>query len=203
MIVDGSDEDREVGYKRPPRHSRFQKGHSGNPRGRPRGSGVRSAAEKVLDRLVTATVDGERRRVPLTEALVLQLAQKALGGDHRASREMLRIADQIAAAKPQAEDDKTMVIVRWAIDPQDCNPALRKLGAIVEVDGRYKIAPWVVEAGMARKPKLGPSDDILIQNSTLRPGDKPSERLLTQEELAVHKAGLKNAGPPFDPSRQG
>ena len=59
---------------------------------------MRSAAEKVLDRLVTATVDGERRRVPLTEALVLQLAQKALSGDHRASREILRIADQIEAA---------------------------------------------------------------------------------------------------------
>ncbi|MES2896053.1 MAG: DUF5681 domain-containing protein [Pseudomonadota bacterium] len=65
LIVDGSDDDREIGYKRPPRHSRFQKGRSGNPRGRPRGSGVRSAAEKVLDRLVTATVDGE---VPLPGA---------------------------------------------------------------------------------------------------------------------------------------
>jgi hypothetical protein len=198
--VDGSD-DGGVGYKHPPRHTRFRKGQSGNPRGRPKGTGVRSAAERVLDRLVTATVDGERRRVPLTEALVLQLAQKALGGDHRASREILRIADQVEAARPKTEDDKTMVIVRWAVDPQDCNPALRKLGAIVEVDGRYKIAPWVVEAGMARKPKLEASDDILIKNSTLRPGDKPSEKLITREELAEHKAALKQGGAPFDPAR--
>lgn len=180
--MDGSDDARGVGYKSPPRHTRFRKGQSGNPKGRPRGKGVRSAAEKVLDRMVTATVDGERRRVPITEALVLQLAQKALGGDHRASREILRIADQIEAAKPPPEEDRTTVIVYHSIDPQDCNPALRKLGAVVEVDGQYKIAPWVVEAGLARKPKLDSSDDILIKNSTLRPGDKPSQKLLSREE---------------------
>ena len=162
---------------------------------------MRSAAEKVLDRMVTATVDGERRRVPLTEALVLQMAQKALGGDHRSSRELLRIADQITAAKPQPEEDKTTVIVRWAIDPQDCNPALRKLGAIVEVDGRYKIASWVVEAGMARKPKLDSSDDILIKNSTVRPGDRPSERLLTREERAIEKERRRVGESIVDPSR--
>lgn len=161
---------------------------------------MRSAAEKVLDRLVTATVDGERRRVPLTEALVLQLAQKALGGDHRASREMFRIADQVEAAKPVPEKDRTTVIVHHSIDPQDCNPALRKLGAIVEVDGLYKIAPWVVEAGMARKPKLESSDDILIKNSTLRPGDKPTEKLLTQEEWLLERERRKAEKAAVDPS---
>ena len=28
----------EVGYKKPPKHTRFQKGQSGNPNGRPKGS---------------------------------------------------------------------------------------------------------------------------------------------------------------------
>lgn len=201
--MDDPHDDERVGYKRPPRHTRFRKGQSGNPRGRRKGSGVRSAAEKVLERKVMATVDGQRQKVPITEALVLQLAQKALAGDHRASREILRIADQVEAARPKPEEDQTMVIIRWAIDPEDCNPALQKLGAIVEVDGRYKIAPWVVEAGMARMPRLEPSDDIMIRNSTLKPGDKPSERLLTREELAAHKAGLRNGGLPFDPARRG
>lgn len=196
--MDGSDDARGVGYKSPPRHTRFRKGQSGNPKGRPRGKGVRSAAEKVLDRMVTATVDGERRRVPITEALVLQLAQKALGGDHRASREILRIADQIEAAKPPPEEDRTTVIVYHSVDPKDCNPALRKLGAVVEVDGHYKIAPWVVEEGLARKPKLDSSDDILIKNSTLKPGDKPSQKLLSREEWLSDRGrrkGVRGADP--------
>lgn len=32
-----NDDDYEVGYKRPPKNSRFKKGQSGNPKGRPKG----------------------------------------------------------------------------------------------------------------------------------------------------------------------
>lgn len=83
-----------VGYGKPPKRSQFQKGSSGNPRGRPKGSGVRSAVEKVLERTVTVTVDGQRRKVPITEALVLQLAQRGLAGDATASRDFLKVADR-------------------------------------------------------------------------------------------------------------
>ena len=33
MAADTSDEDYQVGYRKPPLHSRFQKGRSGNPAG--------------------------------------------------------------------------------------------------------------------------------------------------------------------------
>jgi len=36
MTDDGSSPNGKVGYKRPPIHTRFQKGQSGNPRGRQR-----------------------------------------------------------------------------------------------------------------------------------------------------------------------
>ena len=35
---DAEEEPYEVGNKRPPKHSRFKKGKSGNPAGRPKGS---------------------------------------------------------------------------------------------------------------------------------------------------------------------
>lgn len=168
-------EDGPVGYRNPPRQTRFRKGQSGNPRGRRKGSGVRSAAEKVLDRKVTATVDGQRRKVPITEALVLQLAQRALAGDLRATRDFLKIADQMAAVTPDPGRRGPLVITQKIIDPKDCNPALDALGVIIPVGERYKIAPWVVDAAMARSPRLGKSDPILIANSTLKPGEKRLE----------------------------
>lgn len=167
--------DEPVGYRRPPRSSQFRKGQSGNPSGRPKGAGVRSAAEKVLDRTVMATVDGQRRKVPLTEALVLQLAQRAMAGDIKSTRELLKIADQVTAARPDPGRKGPLVITTRFIDPKDCNPALDALGVIIPVGEQYKIAPWVVEAAMARKPKLDQSDRALISNSTLRPGEKRRE----------------------------
>ncbi|MCA3752031.1 MAG: hypothetical protein IM658_00120 [Phenylobacterium sp.] len=164
-----------VGYRRPPRHSRFRKGQSGNPSGRRKGSGIRSALEKVLDRKVTVTVDGERRKVPLTEALVLQLVQKAAAGDARSIREILKIADQVAAASPARPEGKRLVIERRIISPKDCNPALDLLGIVVPVGEEYKVAPWAVEAAMARKPRLKEMDRVLISNSTLKPGEKRQE----------------------------
>lgn len=56
------------------------KGPGRNPSGRREGPGVRSSPEKVLYRKVTATVNGERRRVPLTDALVLWIGNNALCG---------------------------------------------------------------------------------------------------------------------------
>lgn len=173
--MDDDHEAAPVGYKRPPSHSRFRKGESGNPRGRRKGSGVRSAAEKVLDRKVTVTVDGKRQKVPITEALVLQLTQKALAGDSKAIRDVLKISDQAAAANPDPKGRAPLVILHNVIDPKDCNPALDALGVIIPVGERYKIAPWVVDAAMARNPRLGKSDPILIANSTLKPGERRLE----------------------------
>lgn len=164
-----------VGYKRPPRHSRFRRGQSGNPRGRRKGSGVRSAAEKVLDRKVTVTIDGKRQKVPITEALVLQLTQRALAGDSKAIRDVLKISDQLAATRQDPARTEPLVILRTIVNPKDCNPALDALGVIIPVGDRYKIAPWVVDAAMARHPKLDKSDPILISNSTLQPGEKRLE----------------------------
>lgn len=173
--MDDDHEGGSVGYKRPPRHSRFRKGQSGNPRGRRKGSGKLSAAERVLERKVTATVDGQRQKVAITEALVLQLTQRALAGDVRATREVLKIADQLAAATPDPARKGPGIITMRFVDPMDCNPALEALGVIVPVGDRYKISPWAVEAAMARRPDLDSSDQILVHNSTLKPGERRHE----------------------------
>ena len=179
MSDPGSDDGSEsVGYRKPPRHSRFRKGQSGNPSGRPKGSALRSAADRVLNQKVMATENGRKRAVPLTEALLLQLVQRALRGDHRASREVIQIASHLNMGVTDAPEEKPPGIVVSFVDPAGCNPALEALGLITQVDGRYKIAPWAVDAAMARAPRLTPGDADLIRSSTHQPHEARGQRPL-------------------------
>ena len=72
-----------VGYCSPPLHSRFQKGQSGNPNGRPkRPETPYTVLQKVLKRKVA--VKGENRKIRIDEALIRRLRDLALSGDRRA-----------------------------------------------------------------------------------------------------------------------
>lgn len=176
---DDDRDDVKVGYRRPPKGTRFQKGRSGNPRGRPKGSGVRSAIEKVLGRTIVITVDGIRQRVPVTEALVTQLAQRALSGDATASRDFLKIANQAAAARAEdeAKPGGTNVVIKRFGDPTGCNGALEVLSIVVEVDDQLKVQPWVVEAALARGLKLSETDKALVEKFTVKAGDEIRQRM--------------------------
>ena len=69
--------DYEVGYKKPPVHTRFQKGQSGNPRGRPRGSkNLSTLLIEALDKLVVVTENGKRRKIAKRELGIAQLVNK-------------------------------------------------------------------------------------------------------------------------------
>ena len=93
MTDDASDEAGKVGYKRPPVHTRFQKGQSGNPRGRQKGvRNFASDAKKVLELPVTLNDMGKSKRVSTQEALFMRMREKALKGDARALDRLLGIA---------------------------------------------------------------------------------------------------------------
>jgi hypothetical protein len=84
----------EVGFGKPPKHTRFRKGHSGNPKGRPRGSrNASTLLDEALKERVTISENGRRRKVTKLEAILKQLVNKAAGGDHRATQ--LLLANQI------------------------------------------------------------------------------------------------------------
>ena len=80
----------EVGYRKPPRHRRFQKGQSGNPRGRPRRSkSATTILKNALLEEVTATMNGHKRTLSKYEAIIIRFVNKALEGDHRAIEYLL------------------------------------------------------------------------------------------------------------------
>lgn len=88
-------DDGRVGYKNPPRRTRWRKGQSGNPRKRK--VIPREAASVIIERLllgpVRLKIDGESRRVPTLEAIVLQLLQKTMTGNIRAARILKKYCD--------------------------------------------------------------------------------------------------------------
>jgi hypothetical protein len=93
----GETKDR-VGYQRPPEATRFKKGVSGNPKGRPKGSlNVATVFLKTLHEKVVVNEHGQRRTVTKLEAALTQLVNKAATGDLRALRQLLELAREAEA----------------------------------------------------------------------------------------------------------
>jgi hypothetical protein len=74
-----------VGRGKPPMHTRFKKGQSGNPRG-PRSKNLPAPLIEALDEPLTATIDGERRQITKREAVVTQLVNKSAAADLPATK---------------------------------------------------------------------------------------------------------------------
>lgn len=84
-----------VGFGRPPLHSQFPKGRSGNPSGRPKGSRVLSAViTAALAERAVVTENGRRRSITKLELAVKQIANKAAGGDQRACKLIIELLHQ-------------------------------------------------------------------------------------------------------------
>jgi uncharacterized protein DUF5681 len=79
-----------VGYGKPPQHTRFVKGQSGNPRGRPPGAkNMKTLLSKALNELVVVTEPGGRRKVSKREAIVTQLVNRSAKADYKAIQILL------------------------------------------------------------------------------------------------------------------
>ena len=95
-----------TGFKNPPEHTQFKKGRSGNPKGRPkRIDDPYTTIEKVLARRVAVT--GENRKIPIREALLRRLRERALEGNKRAfvlHQKILKLAADATPPHDQAVD---------------------------------------------------------------------------------------------------
>ena len=106
--------DYEVGYGKPPRHTRFVKGQSGNPRGRPPGAkNMKTLVTKALNELVVVTENGGgRRKVSKREAIITQLVNRSAKADFKAVQILLGLLRDIEGdtdphtSEPTFTDDR-------------------------------------------------------------------------------------------------
>jgi hypothetical protein len=89
-----AERDYKVGPGKPPLHTRFQKGRSGNPRGR-RAKNLSALLVEALNQWVAVTENGRRRRVTKREAVITQLVDKSAAADLRATKMLLDIIKDI------------------------------------------------------------------------------------------------------------
>ncbi|HJZ18303.1 MAG TPA: DUF5681 domain-containing protein [Stellaceae bacterium] len=109
-----------VGYGKPPVHSRFQKGRSGNPKGRPRGRrNMSTLLSATLNGWVTVVENGRRKKITKREAIVTQLVNKSASADLKATQivlAMLRDVESLTdgsaepAAFTEADDARQRLI---------------------------------------------------------------------------------------------
>jgi hypothetical protein len=95
-----SDENYVVGPRRPPKHSRFKPGASGNPKGRPKGS-VSIAALLLKESLkkVAVSEGGRAKSVSKLQIVVHQITKGAMKGDPRATALFLNELAKINAVQ--------------------------------------------------------------------------------------------------------
>jgi hypothetical protein len=165
----------EVGYSRPPKATRFQKGRSGNPRGRPKNRRREIPYDHVLGQMVTVREDGRERRVTAAEAFVLQLTRKGLQGDSSAARSSLAAIEE-ARGKRAAVAPPVMSIICKGVSPGSVGCTLDSLGMAVKLrkyteDAKYQLKPWLVELALGRlgSRELTPEEQRTVVAATHKP----------------------------------
>jgi Family of unknown function (DUF5681) len=102
--------EKNVGYGAPPESTRFKKGASGNPKGRPKGSlNIATVFTKTLREKVVINERGKRRTVTKLEAALKQLVNKAASGDLRALAQLVVLAQDAETKQNVAGPQKPVI----------------------------------------------------------------------------------------------
>jgi hypothetical protein len=102
----------QVGYCRPPVHTRFKPGQSGNPSGRVKGSkNLKTLFHQILNEQIPLIDGNQSKKVTKAEALMLRLVIGALKGDSRSLMTLMRIAEQ--TGEFDGEENNEQLIIKW------------------------------------------------------------------------------------------
>lgn len=168
---------RSTGRGRPPTSTRFRKGVSGNPRGRPKGRKLTAPYETVLGQKVTVREDDITRQMTAAEAFLLHVTRRGLEGDSAAARAAMAAIEEAKGrqGKGDREWEGINQIVLQTVSVDSVNSALEHLRAAVVLDpyretARLVLEPWLVEAALDRLGhELSIADQKAVWKSTRTP----------------------------------
>lgn len=177
-----------TGAGNPPLATRFIKGRSGNPKGRPKAEKKpepASAFDIVIDRTLTVTHGGVPREVTTEEALQHRTYRDAIAGSRPAVRKVLKMIaerEQYLAAQRGRKRALRPIEEHTEHDPENADAALLILGVSgrdprwadpAGDDTRLLLEPWAVQAALRRR----------------RGGQRLSEKEMREIERCTREAG--------------
>ena len=183
-----------VGYKRPPRSTRYRPGVSGNPEGRPRRKEKGLPYAKILDRMVTIKDGLEARQVTAEEAFILYLRKKTLDGDDAAQE---RLEEIQACRREYAHDlgpDDVSAIAMEIVSPDNPNYALLLLRMAVKLyrfqpHTQIKLEPWLVQRAL---DKLGDRQLNATQQATVVAATRTPRKVRWPECWQMERERVRN-----------
>ena len=100
--------DYKVGDRRPPKHSQFKPGVSGNPKGRPKGSvNLRTRIARQLRQTVPVTRHGRHVKMPKAELIAHQIVDAAAKGNLKAALWTVQVDDEASIAASTSSTGET------------------------------------------------------------------------------------------------
>ena len=138
MPDDPSRPEYEVGYRKPPRHTQFKKGQSGNPRGRPKGSkNFDSMVAHELSEEMDIRENGRLKRMSKLRLSAKQVANGAAAGKLpyiqflQPLMEKLRVQEELRQARAEQEKSSQGDELRYEVEVLKI---LKEVGSLPEFD---------------------------------------------------------------------